>query len=91
MDYALIDEAEAPPRPPFRRGGRRQQEMDAVIAALTERVAARIALPDPAKAASVRRQLFEAAARAARPIEVWEGDGAVYAALEGAGLGAEIR
>lgn len=89
MQYTLIDEQDAPTRPTGRRGGRRHRELDVLVAALTPGQVARIDLSDADKPGPIRKQLFEAAARAGRSVEVWEGSGAgvFYAALVQSQLG----
>jgi hypothetical protein len=81
VEYTLIDESEAPARPPVRRGGKRNQEFDALILALTPGKVARIDLSEVTRSGGTRKQLYEAAARVGRPVEVWEHDGTIYARL----------
>lgn len=81
VQYTLIEHDEAPPRPMARRGGRRHREVDALIGALSPGKVARIELAEEDKPGGVRKQLFEAAARTGRPVEVWEQDGVIYAGL----------
>ena len=75
--------AEAPPRPAFRRGGKRHQELEALVAALAPGKVARIEPTASDKPESLVRLLYETAARVGRPIAVREGDdGRVYAYLD---------
>lgn len=81
MRYTFVDEAEAPPRPNLRHGGKRHQELDTLIASLAPGTVARLE-QSADEAGRLRNQLYQAAARLGRPIEVWEGpDGTVYAGV----------
>lgn len=91
MRYTIVDEGAAPPRPTFRRGGKRRQELEALVGALEGGRVARIEPIGDDKPGAIRRQLLETAARLGRPIDVWDGaEGVVYAAVAaGAGERAE--
>jgi hypothetical protein len=56
--------------------------LDELVCAVTPGKVARVEPTDPGKMNGLRRRIYEAAARVARPVEVWEGpDGALWVGL----------
>lgn len=78
MQFTIIDRADAPAQGPDRRK-RRNPEIEAMVAQLTPGQVARIELNEDEKPRPLVEQLYKAAARGGKIIDIWEVGGLLYA------------
>jgi hypothetical protein len=90
VNYTLIDRQEAPPMPTMQRNTRRSKRMNELLGELAPGKVAKIELTEDEKAGSVRNQLYQAAVRQGKRVQVWDLEGVLYASLmDGDGVTAE--
>ncbi|MDQ3780702.1 MAG: hypothetical protein M3354_09190 [Chloroflexota bacterium] len=78
MKHSMIEQSDAPARPP-ERGKRRVSGMDELVETLMPGKVARIEIEEDEKQRNVTEQLFKTAARSGKLVDVWEVGGILYA------------
>lgn len=81
LRYAILEARDAPPRPVMPVERSRDQEMEALITALPPGRVARIEPTGNERLNLLRLALYRASSRLGRPVETWDHDGQMYAAL----------